>query len=669
MYLIIIFLPLFSAVCCGFFGSFFNKKNVCFFSCFCIFFSFFGSMFSFFLSIFYSKVVFFTCAPWIVSGSFSVSWGFFFDSLTCVILFVVTSVSFLVHLYSSVYIEFDPHLIRFISYLSFFTFFILILVSADNFIQMFLGWEGVGLCSFLLINFWFTRLQANKAAIKAIIVNRVGDFFLAIAIFIIFMEFGSLDYVVVFGTVPIVFFKTFYCMGFEVTSLFFIALFIFGGAVGKSAQFGLHSWLPDAIEGPTPVSALIHAATMVTAGVFLLVRCSPLFEFVPRVLDFITIVGALTAFFAATVGLFQNDLKKVIAYSTCSQLGYMVFVCGLSSYNVSIFHLANHAFFKALLFLTAGVVIHALQDEQDIRKIGGLVNFLPFSFSIIFLGSLALAGFPFLSGFYSKDVILEVAYSTFSSVGHFSFIFGVFGAFFTAFYSIRLLSFTFFIKPRGFKLYFETVHDASFAMFCSLIVLSVGSLFFGFFIKDVFLGVGSTFWQASIFFYPSFFSFFDAEFLDSSIKLLPFFFSTCGLLLAYLIYNYSPYLFYFLKQTFFGRSFYFFFNKKWYFDKLQTIFIVQPVMQLGYRLTYKSLDRGLFELVGPHGISCLLRLKAQQLSNLQTSQLYHYLFFMVYLLVFCFILLLVFFNTSFFFYFFLKDIRLLLLFFMLCFFI
>lgn len=342
---------------------------------------------------------------------FSNNWGFLFDSLTAMILIVVTSVSSLVHIYSTSYIEHDPHLSRFITYLSFFTFFIIILVSADNLVQIFVGWEGVGLCSYLLINFWFTRIQANKAAIKAILVNRVGDFGLALGIFGLFLETGSVEYSTIFSIVPFIFNKTFFLFSYEFHFLNLFSFLLFVGAVGKSAQVGLHTWLPDAIEGPTPVSALIHAATMVTAGVFLLVRCSPLFEYCPKTLWVITLFGGITAFFAATTGLFQNDLKKVIAYSTCSQLGYMVFSCGLSCYNVGLFHLANHAFFKALLFLTAGAIIHATNDEQDIRRIGGLVRVLPFCYSIFLVGSLALLGFPFLSGFYSKEVILEIAYS------------------------------------------------------------------------------------------------------------------------------------------------------------------------------------------------------------------------------------------------------------------
>ncbi|MAE59581.1 MAG: NADH-quinone oxidoreductase subunit L, partial [Halobacteriovorax sp.] len=348
---------------------------------------------------------------------------------------VVGTVSTLVHMYSYGYMSGDPHLSRFMSYLSFFTFFMLMLVTADNFIQLFLGWEGVGLCSYLLIGFWSTRIQANKSAIKALILNKIGDFGVLIAIVLVFLVFQSVDFSTVFALVPFFFNKTVFFLFWEVNVITLICFLFFIGAVGKSAQLGLHTWLPDAMEGPTPVSALIHAATMVTAGVFLIIRCSPLFEYSPTMLSVITFVGALTAFFAATAGTVQNDLKKVIAYSTCSQLGYMVFSCGLSGYAVSLFHLANHAFFKALLFLSAGCVIHSLSDEQDMRRMGGLVKLLPLTYTLFLIGTLALTGFPFLTGFYSKDVILEIAYTHYSVSSLFSYWLGTLTAGFTAFYS------------------------------------------------------------------------------------------------------------------------------------------------------------------------------------------------------------------------------------------
>jgi NADH-ubiquinone oxidoreductase chain 5 len=383
-----------------------------------------------------------------------------FDSLTVVMLVVVTFISSLVHLYSTEYMINDPHLSRFMSYLSLFTFFMLILVSADNYVQMFVGWEGIGLCSYLLINFWFTRIQANKAAVKAMLMNRVGDFGLALGLLLLFTNFQSFDYCVVFGLV--LKYQNFVVnfLGFEVALLTVLAVLLFVGAVGKSAQLFLHTWLPDAMEGPTPVSALIHAATLVTAGVFLVARSSLIFEFAPFALLIVTVFGAMTCFFAATTGLLQNDLKKVIAYSTCSQLGYMVFACGVSNYSVSVFHLANHAFFKALLFLGAGCVIHAVSDEQDMRKMGGLRKIIPFTYVMMLIGSFSLSGFPFLTGFYSKDVILEVSFAGYTLFSHFSYWLGSFGAFFTAFYSVRLTYLTFLSLPNGFRPVIFTAHES-----------------------------------------------------------------------------------------------------------------------------------------------------------------------------------------------------------------
>ena len=374
MYLLLIFLPLLGFIISISFGRYLSPKGTAFITCSFMLLSLLFSVFSFFEVGLCRCPVYIRLAPWIDCEMFDASWGFMFDSLTVTMCFVVTSISTLVHIYSTGYMSHDPHQPRFMSYLSLFTFFMLMLVTSDNFLQLFFGWEGVGLCSYLLINFWFTRLQANKSAIKAMIVNRVGDFGLAMAIFCIFLVFKTIDFCAVFTLVPYYVKHNTSFLTYNCNSITLIGFLLFVGAVGKSAQLVLHTWLPDAMEGPTPVSALIHAATMVTAGVFLIVRCSPLYEYSADVLFFITIVGSITAFFSASVGVFQNDLKKVIAYSTCSQLGYMVFACGLSNYSVSIFHVFNHAYFKALLFLSAGSVIHALSDEQDMRRMGGLIS-------------------------------------------------------------------------------------------------------------------------------------------------------------------------------------------------------------------------------------------------------------------------------------------------------
>jgi proton-translocating NADH-quinone oxidoreductase chain L len=444
MYLNIVFLPLFGSLSAGLFGRFLGSRGAGFLTTTCLILSLILSFFAFYEVGLSGSPCYIKLLPWIDSEMFYADWGFMFDSLTVIMLIVVTFVSSVVHVYSTEYMGHDPHLPRFMSYLSLFTFFMLILVTADNFIQMFVGWEGVGLCSYLLISFWFTRIQANKAAIKAMLVNRIGDFGLALGIFAIYINFHSVEYATVFASIPQALDKKFLFLGFEFDVLNICSLLLFVGAVGKSAQIGLHTWLPDAMEGPTPVSALIHAATMVTAGVFLIARCSPLFEYAPTILVIITCMGAMTAFFAATTGLLQNDLKRVIAYSTCSQLGYMVFACGVSNYAVGVFHLANHAFFKALLFLGAGSVIHAVADEQDMRRMGGLRRLIPFTYAMIFIGSFSLMGLPFLTGFYSKDVILEVAYAKYTLAGHFSYWLGTLAAFFYSFLFNAFVTLNFF---------------------------------------------------------------------------------------------------------------------------------------------------------------------------------------------------------------------------------
>lgn len=621
MYLNIIFLPLCGSIFAGLGGRWLGSKGSCIVSTTCLALSGLLSLCAFYEVGLYGGKCAFTLIPWINADLFNVSWGFLFDTLTVTMLVVVTFISFFVHLYSIEYIGNDPHLSRFISYLSLFTFFMLILVSADNFLQMFVGWEGVGLCSYLLINFWFTRIQANKAAIKAILVNRVGDFGLALGIFTVFISFDSIDYSVVFACAPALKGQTFYFGGFYFDTLNLIGVLLFVGAVGKSAQLGLHTWLPDAIEGPTPVSALIHAATIVTAGVFLLGRCSPLFEYAQGALYIVSIVGGITAFFAATTGLVQNDLKRVIAYSTCSQLGYIIFACGCSQYSVGVFHLANHAFFKALLFLGAGSVIHGLCDEQDIRKIGGLRRLLPFTYAIITVGSFSLMGLPFLTGFYSKDAILEVAYAKYSYSGHFAYILGSCGAFFTAFYSIRLVYLCFLSSPNGYRPVIVNAHESSILISLPLGVLAIPSIFLGYIIKDVFIGLGSPFWANAIFMLPS--NSLDAEFLPSFIKLLPVFLSVFGGVCAIYFYTYKSYDLYKLKISSYGRPLYTFLNRKWFFDKVINEFISQFVLNLSYHTTYKVVDRGLIETCGPAGLSKVLKALTNSLHSLQSGSFYH----------------------------------------------
>jgi NADH-ubiquinone oxidoreductase chain 5 len=461
------------------------------------------------------------------------------------------------------------------------------------------------------------------------VLNRIGDFGLVIGILIVFIEYKAVDYATVFALTPIFTDKFFNFLTFDFDLISLICFFLFVGAVGKSAQLGLHTWLPDAMEGPTPVSALIHAATMVTAGVFLIARTSPLFEYTPSILSLITIAGACTAFFAATVGLLQNDLKRVIAYSTCSQLGYMVFACGLSNYSVGVFHLVNHAFFKALLFLGAGSIIHAVADEQDMRKMGGLKKLLPFTYSMMVIGSLALLGFPFLAGFYSKDVILEVAYGKYTLEGHFSYILGSLGAFLTAFYSTRLVYLTFLSSPNGYKSVICAAYDSSYQICISLFLLSIPSVLIGFYAKDMLIGFGSDFWGNAIFVSVESMNRVDAEFITHIYKILPVFLSLLGALSSFLLYLFSSKLLIQLKMSITGKKVYNFFNKKWFFDKIYNEYISQAFFTMSYTVTYKIVDRGIIEVFGPMGLSSIITKKASDISKLQTGYLYHYTFLML----------------------------------------
>ena len=624
MYIPLIFLSFFGFSVTGLFGRHIGPKGAAITTTSCLVLTFILSLFAFYEVGLMGSPVYIRLAPWVSSEVLLINWGFQFDSLTVIMCCVVTSVSSLVHLYSIEYMSHDPHLPRFMSYLSLFTFFMLILVTGDNYIQMFLGWEGIGLASYLLINFWFTRVQANKAAIKAMVINRIGDFCLIMAILTLYVNFKSVDYATVAALAP--FFKTqtvnFLNMDFNILSL--ICVFLFLGAVGKSAQLGLHTWLPDAMEGPTPVSALIHAATLVTAGVFLIARSSFLYELAPNGLQLVTTLGACTAFFASSVGLLQNDLKRVIAYSTCSQLGYMVFACGLSDYAVGIFHLANHAVFKALLFLGAGMVIHAVNDEQDMRKMGGLKKLVPFTYSVMTIASLALIGFPFLAGFYSKDLILELAYGKFTPFSHFSYYLGTFGAFLTAFYSTRLACLTFLVKPNGVRPVIGFAHETFSYMFIALCVLAVPSIFIGFLTKDMIVGVGSDFFGVAIYNNPRTLHIFDAEFVEFFYKTLPVALSLTGASLSFILYNFKPSILFSLKTSFLGRKLYTFLNKKWFFDKLYSELFGQFFFKFGYTVSYKSVDRGAFEIMGPAGLSSVASSVAKKLHKAQTGSLYHY---------------------------------------------
>jgi len=624
MYLIIVFSPLLGFCAASLFGRFLGSKGSALVTTSCLIISLLMSFFSFFEVGLSNTVTYIELGSWLKSEVLQVNWGFLFDSLTVIMCIVITFVSSLVHLYSIEYMSHDPHLPRFMSYLSLFTFFMLILVTADNFIQMFLGWEGVGLCSYLLINFWFTRIQANKAAIKAMVLNRIGDFCLMLGILLIFIKYKSVDYSTVAAMASIVQFEQVNFFFYSVNSTELICLFLFLGAMGKSAQLGLHTWLPDAMEGPTPVSALIHAATMVTAGVFLIARSSFLYEFTTQALNIVTFIGASTAFFASSVGLLQNDLKRVIAYSTCSQLGYMVFSCGLSDYSTGVFHLSNHAFFKALLFLGAGSVIHAVNDEQDIRKMGGLKKMVPFTYAAMLTGSMALAGFPFLTGFYSKDLVLELAYGKSTLLSHYSYWLGTSGAFLTAFYSTRLLCITFLKKPNGFKPVIGYATETFLTMSLALGVLLVPSIFVGYYSKDFFVGVGSDFFASSIYFNPKNNHQFDSEFLDYFHKILPLCLSFLGASSSFFFYGFQTYFLFNLKISFWGRKLYKFLNKKWFFDKVYNEWVGQTFFKWGYSVSYKIIDRGVLEMLGPQGVSWALLKASHSTHKTQSFSIYHY---------------------------------------------
>jgi len=581
MYLLLVFLPLIGSLTSLFFGRFLGRKGVSFLTTLLLFCTFILCCFSFYEVALSNSPCYFKFMTWFNSEMFTANWGFYFDTLTVVMLVVITSISSLVHFYSISYMENDPHQIRFMSYLSLFTFFMIILVTGDNLIQLFVGWEGVGLCSYLLINFWYTRLQANKAAIKAMLVNRLGDLGLALGIMVFFTFLKSTDYSTLFSTVPLIVNDTLVIFNYNVSILDVGTFLLFVGAVGKSAQLGLHTWLPDAMEGPTPVSALIHAATMVTAGVFLISRCSPIFEYSSNILVFITILGSLTAFFGATTALVQNDIKKIIAYSTCSQLGYMVLICGLSHYSVGVFHLFNHAFFKALLFLGAGSIIHAMDDEQDFRRMGGLRKLLPFTYAIMVIGSFSLMGLPFLTGFYSKDAILEIAFAKYTVISHFAYSLGIFSAFFTSFYSIRLVFLVFIVKTNAYKSIIKNAHESSFNMYLPLFILSIPSIFIGYLCKDMFIGVGTDFWGNALFTLPSNYSGIEGEFLPTGVKLLPNIFVFGGALLSYYLYSFYNNFLVSLKLDKF-KNIYIFLNKKWFFDKLYNELIAQNFINFSF---------------------------------------------------------------------------------------
>ncbi len=562
--------------------------------------------------------------PWITSGDLQVFWSLRVDTLTAIMLVVVNTVSSLVHLYSIGYMDEDPNRPRFFGYLSLFTFAMLMLVTADNLVQLFFGWEGVGLASYLLIGFWYQKPSANAAAIKAFVVNRIGDFGFALGIFAVFLLIGSTDFETIFAGAPGLTGKTIDFLGWHVDALTLTCLLLFMGAMGKSAQFLLHTWLPDAMEGPTPVSALIHAATMVTAGVFMVARLSPLFELAPKAQAVVMFVGATTAFFAATIGLVQNDIKRIVAYSTCSQLGYMFVAMGAGAYSVGMFHLFTHAFFKALLFLGSGSVIYAMHHEQDIRNMGGLWRKIPYTFAVMCIGTLALTGFPLFAGYFSKDAIIESAYASHNPVGTYAYVLTIVAAGMTSFYSWRLIFKTFFGEPRDQE-HYEAAHEAPLWMLVPIGVLAAGSILSGFPFRELFVGHGvEDFFRDSVKMNPHILE--DMELMPRWLGSLPFVMMVIGAVISYLFYVRRPYLPEQLAAE--QPMLYQFLLNKWYFDELYDLIFVRPTKWIG-RTLWKVGDGYIIDGFGPDGVSARVLDVTRNVVKIQTGYLYHYAFAML----------------------------------------
>jgi len=621
MEIAILFLPLLASIISGFFGKLIGDRSSEIITSLFVVISASLSLFIFYNVIsnqYESNIV---LATWINSGSLNVNWSIKIDALSSVMLVVVTLVSALVHIYSIGYMSHDPHKPRFMAFLSLFTFAMLTLVTSDNFLQLFFGWEGVGLCSYFLIGFWFKRETANAAAIKAFVVNRVGDFGFALGIFLIFYLFGTVNYSEVFASIPQIIDKELLFLGIQIKAIDLICILLFIGAMGKSAQIFLHTWLPDAMEGPTPVSALIHAATMVTAGVFLVVRCSPIFEYSPVTLNIITVVGMTTAFFAATVALVQNDIKKIIAYSTCSQLGYMFFAAGVGAYNVAMFHLFTHAFFKALLFLGSGSIIHSFKDEQNINEMGAVYKKLPYTWILMIIGTLALTGFPFLSGFYSKDAIIEFAYLKGNTTGYYAAGIGILTALFTSIYSWRLIFKTFHGPYNNKKIKIEEMHESPLVMLVPLVILAIGAVFSGFLFKDLFIGHGdyTSFWGDSI----KFLSPLSSEHPPLWFLLLTPTLVMISIPIAYYLFVKNKELPNQFAQL--NKPLYNFLVNKWYFDELYNILFIQSSKKIGL-FFWKSIDVKIIDKFGPDGISSLIKTLSIKASKFQSGFIYQYAF-------------------------------------------
>jgi NADH-ubiquinone oxidoreductase chain 5 len=628
MYLAIITLPLLGSIVSGFFGRKVGVSGAQLITCLCVIITTLLAIITFFEVGFNNIPVSISLFRWIDSESLNVLWSFHFDSLTVSMLIPVLMVSSLVHVYSIGYMGHDPHNQRFFSYLSLFTFMMIILVTANNFLLMFVGWEGVGICSYLLVSFWFTRIAANQSSMSAFLTNRVGDCFLTIGMFAILWSFGNIDYSTVFSLAPFI--------NENIVTIIGICLLI--GAMAKSSQVGLHVWLPMAMEGPTPVSALIHAATMVTAGVYLLMRASPIIEYSSTVLVLCLWLGAITTVFSSLIGLFQQDIKKVIAYSTMSQLGMMVIAIGLSSYNVALFHLVNHAFYKGLLFLGAGAVIHAVADNQDFRKYGGLRSYLPLTYSVMLIASLSLVAFPFMTGFYSKDFILESAYGQFYFSSTVVYFIATIGAMFTTLYSVKVLYLTFLTNPNGPIVNYKNdhaAHEGDIFMSLPLIILAIFSIFFGYISKDIFIGLGSGFFaDNSIFIHPVREIMLNTEFaVPTLFKLLPLVFTISLSVLAIILSEFMPKVIINFKLSRLGYNTFSFFNQRFFIELLYNKYVTGLVLKLGGQTT-KILDKGSVELLGPFGLEKGLLSLSKSISTLDTGVITSYALYILIGLIF-----------------------------------
>ena len=639
MYMLIVFLPLLNSILLGLFGRFIGKKGVMLITSIIFIISFFLSILIFFEIVFWHSLCHFKLWHWILCHELSIEFGFLFDAITATMCIVVFIISGLVHIYSFGYMSDDPHFIRFIMFLSLFTFFMVLIISADNFVQLFFGWECVGLSSYLLINFWYTRIQANKSGLKAIIVNKIGDIAVIIAIVALYLLTKSFDYIFIFNYVNFIDLTSvthLFIYDFTLNLLILVNIMLFIGVIAKSAQLGLHTWLVDAMEGPTPVSALLHAATMVTVGVFCLIRCNILFTETPLILFYICLFGALTALFGSIVGLLQNDIKRVIAYSTCSQLGYMVLACGLTHYEAALYHLTNHAFFKALLFLTAGGVIHAINGKQDMREMGGLLKIQPILYISFFIGSVALMGLPFFSGFYSKDFILEFSMIFQSNDYNFYLYFlGIIGAFFTSIYSGRVLFLTFFTIPKTIiKINLLNLHNLSIFIYIPLVILSILSIFSGWFLKDLFLGIGTDFSEGSLTIYHNFnffLYFLNIENINILIKILPNLLTLLGIFLSYFycVKHTRFIIFNLLNYSFITNNWNNFFQKRLFFDYFYYFFFIKNSFIFSYSILYKLIDRGFYEIIGPYGLSIKLYNISKIVNILHKKEFYYLLMYFI----------------------------------------